>query len=158
MHPALGRYDARFVVTDPPNGSLERIAADAAPPPRFVVGCFFRSPDQRKAFLEGLKRTAALAAIPDRAADLVRDAAMDDATDAGWLRRIVRTRAQAGLGYHVYSLRAGVPPYAAGCLISFEPLEPPALARHADLAREETEVQRRRMLDVFGLRTDDAAD
>lgn len=146
----MSPYDARLTVTDPPGAALRDVAAAGVVPDELVVGCFFRTPELRKAFLDGLRRTVALAAMPDRAEERARDAALDDSSDTGLLRALVRRRADLGLGYHAYTLKIEVPPFAASCLISFRALEPEDLARHAARARSAVEGQRRRVLDAFG--------
>ncbi len=151
MPTRLGPNDARLSVTDPPDADLRRLAASRSLPERLVVGCFFRDSDQRKEFLDGLRRTAALAAIPDRAEERDEDAAADGDSDIGHLRHLIRQRAEIGLGYHAYSLKVGVAPYAAGCLVSFEALEGAAITHHVQRALNDAEGQRRHVLDAFGL-------
>lgn len=138
----------RLLVLRPAGASLRSLAARQTDPDDLVVACYFRDPEGRRTGLDSLKRTAALAMLPDRDTDGDEP---DDNGDLDSLHRIIGSRARQGLGYHAFLLKSGIPPFASGCLITFEDMDADRLRKHVMEAHAQIEAARQRVLDAFGL-------
>lgn len=156
-----GTPDSRVVVTQPleASESPDYSPFEATEPGELVFCCFFRTEEQRTAFLDRLRsiarekppaedEQARLQSELETEYDRSRSAGDTEAAFFYVVRWWVNVRRQV---YHAYSLRIAAGPYRTSALVAFEEQEGQSIRYNMALAVDALEEEKTRIMDFFGL-------
>lgn len=152
-------HDSVFIITSPPEAedNPDFIPFSCTEPETVTYCCFFKSDRHREEFVDTLRQHGDLDAKELATPGLEKrlgkewllcmhggDHEIALLTLVQWWMNIRKKT------YHIYRLKSGYSPYAAGCIISLAELNPDELRANMVIGMDGMETRKREIMEEFG--------